>query len=166
MMNKEYKHGWHVIMEYDEFPLGLNEDIVRALSAVKDEPEWLLDFRLRAYRRWLTMEEPEWSDNRWALCVVSISCPMLRQSPLDHRGGSNGWTPRGPSMWWLLLPNASVLDLRLRAYRRWLTIEEQVVGQQVITGATKHELQQLAVIHRGSAAHKCGSCWLAAVGEA
>jgi hypothetical protein len=73
MMNKEYKHGWHIAMEYDEFPLGLNEDIVRAISAVKEEPEWLLDFRLRAYRRWLTMEEPEWSDNRCltaALCLV------------------------------------------------------------------------------------------------
>jgi hypothetical protein len=65
MMNKEYKHGWHIAMEYDEFPLGLSEDIVRAISAVKDEPQWLLEFRLRAYRRWLTMEEPEWSDNRF-----------------------------------------------------------------------------------------------------
>lgn len=64
MMNKEYKHGWHLLMEYDEFPKGLNEDIVRALSAKKQEPEWLLDFRLRAYRRWLTMAEPDWSDNR------------------------------------------------------------------------------------------------------
>lgn len=65
MMNKEYKHGWHLIMEYDEFPKGLSEDIVRALSAKKNEPEWLLDFRLRAYRRWLTMQEPDWSDNRY-----------------------------------------------------------------------------------------------------
>ena len=40
---------------------------MRAISAKKDEPEWLLDFRLRAYRRWLTMKEPAWSDNR-CLC--------------------------------------------------------------------------------------------------
>ena len=52
-------------MEYEEFPLGLSEDIVRAISAKKNEPDWLLDFRLRAYRRWLTMKEPDWSDNRW-----------------------------------------------------------------------------------------------------
>jgi hypothetical protein len=87
MMNKEYKHGWHIAMEYDEFPLGLNEDIVRAISAVKEEPEWLLDFRLRAYRRWLTMEEPEWSDNRCAyrqhvlsrgvMCACLCMCPGL-----------------------------------------------------------------------------------------
>ena len=38
---------------------------MRALSAKKEEPEWLLDFRLKAYRRWLTMEEPDWSDNRY-----------------------------------------------------------------------------------------------------
>ena len=54
-------------MEYDEFPLGISEDVVRAISAKKEEPEWLLDFRLRAYRRWLTMKEPEWSDNTCAV---------------------------------------------------------------------------------------------------
>ena len=58
------RFGWRTLIEYDDFPLGLNEDVVRAISAKKSEPEWLLDFRLRAYRRWLTMKEPAWSDNR------------------------------------------------------------------------------------------------------
>lgn len=61
------RFGWKTEVEYEEFPLGLSEDIVRAISAKKNEPEWLLDFRLRAYRRWLTMKEPDWSDNRCAL---------------------------------------------------------------------------------------------------
>ena len=59
------RFGWKTEVEYEEFPLGLSEDIVRAISAKKEEPDWLLDFRLRAYRRWLTMEEPDWSDNRF-----------------------------------------------------------------------------------------------------
>lgn len=65
MMNKEYEFGWKTKVEYDEFPMGLSEDIVRAISAKKNEPDWLLDFRLKAYRRWLTMKEPDWSDNRY-----------------------------------------------------------------------------------------------------
>ena len=55
-------------------PPGLNEDVVRAISAKKNEPDWLLEFRLKAYRRWLTMVEPSWSDNRYpALDYQSIS---------------------------------------------------------------------------------------------
>lgn len=65
-------------MEYEEFPKGLSEDIVRALSAKKNEPEWLLDFRLRAYRRWLTMEEPDWSDNRYIF--YALMCLTWTQS--------------------------------------------------------------------------------------
>eukprot|EP00889_Picochlorum_renovo_P003278 jgi/Picre1/30308/NNA_005672.t1 len=63
MLSKPYKYGFKTMIESDVFPKGLSEDVVRAISAKKDEPEWLLDFRLRAYRKWLTMEEPEWSDN-------------------------------------------------------------------------------------------------------
>lgn len=63
MLNKPYKYGFTTMIESDVFPKGLNEDVVRAISAKKDEPEWMLDFRLKAFRKWLTMEEPSWSDN-------------------------------------------------------------------------------------------------------
>ena len=56
----EYKHGFYTSVEADEAPKGLNEDIVRFISAKKQEPEWLLDYRLRALRRWLEMEDPWW----------------------------------------------------------------------------------------------------------
>jgi Fe-S cluster assembly protein SufB len=58
---KEYAYGWSIDIEADELPMGLNEDIVRAISAKKNEPEWLTEWRLKAYRHWLTMEEPEWA---------------------------------------------------------------------------------------------------------
>ena len=60
LANQEYKYGWETIIESDTFPPGLNEDVIRALSAKKEEPEWLTEWRLKAYRHWLTMEEPHW----------------------------------------------------------------------------------------------------------
>ena len=65
MLNRPYKYGFQTMIESDTFPAGLNEDVVRAISAKKAEPEWMLEFRLRAFRRWLSMEEPAWSDNTY-----------------------------------------------------------------------------------------------------
>ena len=56
-----YKYGFVTDIASDKAPKGLNEDIVRFISARKDEPEWLTQWRLDAYKRWLTMEEPDWS---------------------------------------------------------------------------------------------------------
>ncbi len=58
LANREYKYGWVTDIESETIPRGLNEDTVRLISAKKEEPEWMLDFRLKAYRHWLTMEEP------------------------------------------------------------------------------------------------------------
>ena len=72
-LSRPYKAGWKTIIESDTFPKGLSEDVVRAISAKKREPEWMLEFRLKAYRKWLTMAEPEWSDNRCAFCLLVCS---------------------------------------------------------------------------------------------
>jgi Fe-S cluster assembly protein SufB len=58
LANREYKYGWVTDIESETIPRGLSEDTVRLISAKKEEPEWMLDFRLKAYRHWLTMEEP------------------------------------------------------------------------------------------------------------
>src|SRR5271165_241768 len=63
LANREYKDGFYVDVETDSLPKGLNEDIVRQLSAIKQEPVWLLDWRLKAFRHWQTMEEPRWWPN-------------------------------------------------------------------------------------------------------
>ena len=60
-MSGAYKHGWSTDIEMDYAPKGLSEDIVRLISAKNDEPEWLLDWRLAAYRRWVRMAEPTWA---------------------------------------------------------------------------------------------------------
>lgn len=57
----QYKYGFETIIETDKAPKGLSEDIIRFISAKKDEPEWMLEWRLEAYRRWLTLEEPVWA---------------------------------------------------------------------------------------------------------
>ena len=56
-----YKYGFYTDIETEDFPKGLNEDIVRKLSAKKEEPQWLLDYRLKAYRHWLTLPLPNWA---------------------------------------------------------------------------------------------------------
>lgn len=58
---KKYEAGFVTDIESDKAPKGLNEDIVRFISAKKEEPEWMLEYRLKAYRHWLTMPEPKWS---------------------------------------------------------------------------------------------------------
>ncbi|WP_169545388.1 Fe-S cluster assembly protein SufB [Sneathiella aquimaris] len=60
-VSEKYKYGFISDIEADTAPKGLNEDIVRFISAKKEEPEWLLEWRLKAYRHWLTMEEPTWA---------------------------------------------------------------------------------------------------------
>ena len=57
---KEYEYGFYTDIDSDTFPIGLNEDIVRAISKRKEEPEWMTDWRLDAYRSWIEMKEPDW----------------------------------------------------------------------------------------------------------
>ena len=60
--DKYYKEGFVTDLENETFPTGLNEDIIKNISLLKDEPEWLLEFRLKAFKRWEQMSEPDWSE--------------------------------------------------------------------------------------------------------
>jgi Fe-S cluster assembly protein SufB len=59
--NQEYKYGFVTDIESDVIPRGLNEDTIRLIVEKKNEPDWMMEFRLKAYRHWLTMKEPK----RW-----------------------------------------------------------------------------------------------------
>ncbi|MEX0976329.1 MAG: Fe-S cluster assembly protein SufB [Woeseia sp.] len=61
LVNRRYKHGFITDIDSDSLPPGLDEDVVRAISVRKNEPEFMLQWRLKAYRHWLTMQEPEWA---------------------------------------------------------------------------------------------------------
>jgi Fe-S cluster assembly protein SufB len=72
LVRKEYKYGFYTDVEADSAPPGLNEDIVQFISAKKMEPQFMLDWRLKAYRHWLTMKEPTW--------------PHVHYPPIDYQG--------------------------------------------------------------------------------
>ena len=61
LKNKKYDYGFVTDIETDVIKKGLNEDVIRLISSKKNEPKWLLEWRLKAFRHWLTMEEPEWA---------------------------------------------------------------------------------------------------------
>src|SRR5205823_2461480 len=72
LANQEYKYGFVTDIEADTAPPGLSEEIIRLISTKKDEPEWMLDFRLKSFRHWLTMTEPTWAN--------------VKYGPIDYQG--------------------------------------------------------------------------------
>jgi len=80
--NREYEHGWSVDLETEEFEPGLNEDTVRRISAKKNEPQWLLDWRLKAYRHLQTMALPTWPNVHYAMPnlqeIIYYSAPRMK----------------------------------------------------------------------------------------
>ena len=82
---REYKYGFVTDIEADTIPPGLNEDVVRLISAKKNEPAWLLDWRLKAYRHWLTLEEPKWHNVHYPPIdyqkSVYYSAPQQKNAP-------------------------------------------------------------------------------------
>jgi Fe-S cluster assembly protein SufB len=62
LVNQPYKYGFVTDIESETLPPGLNEDVIRFISAKKDEPDFMLEFRLKAYRQWLKMSEPNWAE--------------------------------------------------------------------------------------------------------
>ncbi len=65
LATREYKYGFYTDVESETIPKGLNEDVIRQISAKKEEPEWLLQWRLKAYRVWLSMKEPTWHNVKY-----------------------------------------------------------------------------------------------------
>jgi Fe-S cluster assembly protein SufB len=82
---QKYKYGFSTEIAMEAFPKGLNEDIVRLISAKKEEPEWLLAWRLKAYRHWLTMEEPSWA---------RVGYPKIDYNDLYYYAAPSGPAPK------------------------------------------------------------------------
>ncbi len=85
LTNSEYKYGFVTDIEMDTMAKGLSEDVVRLISAKKNEPEWLLAWRLKAYRRWLEMEEPDWAHVHYPKIdyqdISYYSAPKTKEGP-------------------------------------------------------------------------------------
>ncbi len=84
-IHKDYKPGFVTDLEADTLPPGLNEDVIRAISARKGEPEWMLQWRLEAYRHWLTMTEPTWAYVQYEKvdyqAISYYSAPKTKEGP-------------------------------------------------------------------------------------
>src|SRR5215213_4457637 len=81
----EYKYGFVTDIEADEAPKGLNEETIRFISIKKAEPGWMLDWRLKAYRHWLKMEEPHWPNVKYGPIdyqeIIYYSAPKQKINP-------------------------------------------------------------------------------------
>jgi len=88
LVNQPYKHGFHTEIESDLVPKGLNEEIIRMISQKKGEPEWLLEFRLKAFRQWLTMAEPTWPNVKYPKIdfqgIVYYSAPKPKKKSMEE----------------------------------------------------------------------------------
>ena len=90
LVNQPYKHGFVTDIESDTVPKGLNEDLIRLISAKKKEPAWMLEFRLDAYRHWLTMTEPKWPNVHYPqidfqdMIYYSAPKPKKKLSSMDE----------------------------------------------------------------------------------
>ncbi len=88
LATQEYKYGFYTDVEADLAPAGLNEDIIRLISGKKHEPEWLLEWRLRALRHWFTMKEPTWANIHYGpidyQAIHYYAAPKKKLSSLDE----------------------------------------------------------------------------------
>jgi Fe-S cluster assembly protein SufB len=85
LAKQEYKYGFVTEIDADAAPKGLNEDIIRLISSKKREPEWMLEWRLKAFRHWQTMEEPHWANVTYPAIdyqdIIYYSAPKQRKQP-------------------------------------------------------------------------------------
>jgi len=84
-VNKEYAYGWVTPIEEEPFPFGLNEDIIRKISEKKEEPEWMTEWRLKAYRTWTQMQEPHWAFIKYKTldfqAIRYYAAPKMKKKP-------------------------------------------------------------------------------------
>ena len=92
--SQEYKYGFTTDVDTDIIPVGLSEDVVRLISAKKQEPEWLLDFRLKAFRKWQTMTAPTWAH----LTIPDIDFQAISYYAAPRKSDSTGQTEIDPEV--------------------------------------------------------------------
>ncbi|HEX5669173.1 MAG TPA: Fe-S cluster assembly protein SufB [Chitinophagaceae bacterium] len=138
--SSEYKYGFVTDIEADSAPKGLNEDIVRFISAKKKEPEWLLEWRLKAYRQWLNMVEPKWPNVEYPAInyqdIIYYSAPKQKIAP-------NSLDDVDPE----LRKTFEKLGISLTEQKRLTGIAVDAVMDSVSVATTfKEELAELGII--------------------
>lgn len=140
LTSKEYEHGWSVNYETDESATGLNEDVVKWISAKKEEPQWLLDWRLKAFRTWENMTEPTWPNVHYPKidfqAIKYYSAPKQDSKPKSL----NEVNPE-------LLQIYERLGISLKEQKRLQGVAVDIVLDSVSVGTTfKESLSKLGIV--------------------
>lgn len=141
LVKQEYKYGFYTDVEADSAPPGLSEDIVRFISQKKNEPEWLLEWRLKAYRHWTTLTVPTWPQVSYP--PVNFQDIVYYSAPKQKKDGPKSLDEVDPK----LLETYEKLGIPLRERERLAGIAVDVVFDSVSVGTTfKDKLAEKGVI--------------------
>jgi Fe-S cluster assembly protein SufB len=141
LANREYKYGFVTELETDAVPAGLNEDIIRTISAKKDEPEWLLEWRLKSYRHWLTMKEPIWGNIHYP--PIDYQAITYYSAPKKVKPGAKGLEDVDPE----LLKTYEKLGIPLKERELLAGVAVDAVFDSVSVATTfKEKLGELGII--------------------
>ncbi len=137
----EYKYGFTTDIETEAFPKGLNEEIIRLISSKKNEPEWMLEYRLKSYRHWLTLTEPTWA---------AVSYPKIDFQALTYYSAPKMKTDATKSIDEIdpeLIKTFERLGIPLQEQKRISGIAVDVVFDSVSIATTRYEeLDKLGVL--------------------
>jgi len=138
--SKEYEHGWNVNLETDEAPKGLSEDTVRFISGKKNEPQWLLNWRLKAFRMWIAMEEPKWPNLHYP--VINYQDIIYYSAP-KQKAKTNSLEDVDPE----LIKTFEKLGISLTEQKRLTGVAVDAVIDSVSVATTfKDKLGELGII--------------------
>ena len=141
LVDDKYKYGFVTDIESETAPKGLNEDIVRFISAKKDEPEWLLEWRLKAFRRWLTMPEPRWSKVKYP--PIDYQAAYYYSAPKSSADGPKSLDEIDPE----LLKTYEKLGIPLKEQERLSGVAVDAVFDSVSVATTfKAKLEEVGVV--------------------
>jgi Fe-S cluster assembly protein SufB len=141
LVRKEYKYGFYTDVEADSAPPGLNEDIVRLISAKKNEPPFMLEWRLKAYRHWLTMKEPTWPHVKYP--PIKYQNSVYYSAPKKAGTGPKSLEEVDPK----LLETYEKLGIPLKERERLAGVAVDAVFDSVSVGTTfKEKLAEKGII--------------------
>jgi Fe-S cluster assembly protein SufB len=141
LVQREYKYGFYTDVEADSAPPGLNEDIIRLISSKKNEPEFMLEWRLKAYRHWLKMKEPTWPHVHYA--PIDYQKSVYYSAPKKRADGPRSLEDVDPK----LLETYEKLGIPLKERERLAGVAVDAVFDSVSVGTTfKKQLAEKGII--------------------
>ena len=140
VIGQDYEYGFTTNIEQETIPPGLNEDVIRLISSKKDEPKWLLDWRLKAYQKWLKMEEPDWSKLNYSKIDFQSISYYAAPKPKEKLSSLDEVDPE-------LLDTYNKLGIPLEEQKMLANVAVDAVFDSVsVTTTFKEELEKHGVI--------------------